>query len=148
MPLFARKPELPADLQEAWRAFLDCAEVIEGGRRVLLGVLPTGRVEPAPVGVGTDAVRRAIVDARQWMPRWRVEQLEADWQDCLAALGEAEHGCTEVDEVAATTGELEELLTAVQDVIEPLDVFADAERAWRRTWKLPRDAQGPTQGPT
>ena len=148
MPLFARKPELPADLHEAWRAFLDCAEVIEGGRRVLLGVLPTGRVEPAPVGVGTDAVRRAIVDARQWMPRWRVEQLEADWQDCLAALDEAEHGCSEVDHVAATTGELEELLTAVQDVIEPLDVFADAERAWRRSWKLPRDVQGPTQGPT
>ena len=146
MPLFARKPELPADLHEAWRAFLDCAEVIEGGRRVLLGVLPTGRVEPAPVGVGTDAVRRSIVDARQWMPRWRVELLEADWQDCLAALDEAEGACTEVDEVAATTRELEELLEVVQDVIEPLDVFADAERAWRRNWKLPRDPRGAGEG--
>ena len=142
MPLFARKPELPADLHEAWRAFLDCAEVIEGGRRVLLGVLPTGRVEPAPIGVGTDAVRRAITDAREWMPRWRIEQIEDDWQDCCKALDEAEEACNEVDEVAGTTRELEELLEVVQDVIEPLDVFADAERAWRRTWKLPRDTGG------
>lgn len=140
MPLFARKPELPADLQEAWRAFLDCAEVIEGGRRVLLGVLPTGRVEPAPIGVGTDAVRRSIADARSWMPRWRIDELAAEWQDCLAALDEAEGGCDQIDEVAASTDELEDLLTAVQDVIEPLDVFADAERAWRRHWKLPREA--------
>ncbi len=146
MPLFARKPELPADLHEAWRAFLDCAEVIEGGRRVLLGVLPTGRVEPAPVGVGTDAVRRAITDARAWMPRWRIEQIEDDWQDCYEALDEAEEACNEVDEVAGTTRELEELLEVVQDVIEPLDVFADAERAWRRTWKLPRDVGGADPG--
>jgi hypothetical protein len=139
MPLFTRKPELPADLHEAWRAFLDCAEVIEGGRRVLLGVLPTGRVEPAPIGVGTDAVRRAIADARGWMPRWRIDEVAAEWQDCLDALDEAEGGCDQIDEVAASTDELEELLTAVQDVIEPLDVYADAERAWRRHWKLPRE---------
>jgi hypothetical protein len=139
MALFARKPDLPADLHEAWRSFLDCAEVIEGGRRVLLGVLPTGRVEPAPIGMGTDAVRRAITDARTWMPRWHLDELTADWQDCMDALDEAEQGCTELDEVAASTGELEELLEAVQDVIEPLDVFADAERAWRRRYRLPRE---------
>ena len=139
MPLFARKDALPADLHEAWRAFLDCAEVIEGGRRVLLGVLPTGRVEPAPVGVGTDALRRAITDAREWMPRWRIEPVEPEWRACLQALDDAEHGCAEVDGVEASTGELEELLEAVQDVIEPLDTFADAERAWRRNWKLPRE---------
>ena len=139
MPLFARKPELPADLNEAWRAFLDCAEVIEGGRRVLLGVLPTGRVQPAPMTVGTDAVRRSIADARDWMPRWQVDAVAAEWQDCLDALDEAERGCVAVDEVAASTDELGEVLDAVQDVIEPLDVFADAERAWRRNWRLPRD---------
>jgi hypothetical protein len=139
MALFSRKPELPDDLTEAWRAFLDCAEVIEGGRRVLLGTLPTGRVEPAPIGVGTDAVRRAIGDARDWMPSWRLDELTDDWDDCQRALDEAEAGCGELDEVAASTGELEELLEAVQDVIEPLDTFADAEREWRRRWKLPRE---------
>jgi hypothetical protein len=136
--VFRRKPELPADLHDAWWSFLDCAEVIEGGRRVLLGTLPTGRVEPAPIAVGTDAVRRAIADARDWMPRWKLDELAEEWDDCQRALAEAEGGAVELDEVAASTGELEELLEACQGVIDPLDTFADAERAWRRRWKLPR----------
>jgi hypothetical protein len=134
-----RKPELPSDLHTTWWSFLDCAEVIEGGRRVLLGVLPTGRVEPAPIAAGTDALRRAIDDARTWMPRWQLDQLEDDWRDCANALDESEAALSEVDQVAGQTRELEELLEAVQDVIEPLDAFADAERSFRRRWRLPRD---------
>ena len=139
--IFRRKPDLPPELHERWWAFLDCAEVIEGGRRVLLGTLPTGRVEPAPIGVGTDAVRRAVADARSWMPRWYLDELDADWRECQQALDEAERGCDELDEVAATTDELEELLEAVQDVVEPLDSFADAERAWRRRYRPPRERE-------
>lgn len=137
--LFNRKPELPAHLHDAWWAFLDCADLIEGGRRVLLGVLPTGRVEPAPIAVGTDALRRAISDARDWMPRWQIDEIADEWQACLKGLDEAEEGLAEIDQVAASTDELEELLTAVQDVIEPLDTFADAERALRRQYRPPRD---------
>jgi len=137
--LFNRKPELPAHLHDAWWAFLDCAELIEGGRRVLLGVLPTGRVEPAPIAMGTDALRRALADTRVWMPRWQIAEIEDEWQTCMRALDEAEAGLTEIDGVAASTNELEELLTAVQDVIEPLDTFADAERALRRQYRPPRE---------
>ncbi|MBS3939758.1 MAG: hypothetical protein KG028_02250 [Actinobacteria bacterium] len=137
--MFRRKPDLPATHHAAWWAFLDCAEVIEGGRRVLLGTLPTGRVEPAPVAVGTDAVRQAVTDARTWMPGWHLDELEHEWQDCARALDEAEAGADEVDEVAASTRELEELLEACQSVIDPLDTFADAERAFRRRWRLPRE---------
>lgn len=150
MAIFTRKPELPADLHDAWWSFLDCAEVIEGGRRVLLGTLPTGRVEPAPIAVGLDSMRQAIRDAREWMPRWRVteaagsadpdaaEDLAHAWEKANTSLDEAETGCEHVAEVAASTRELEELLTAFQDVIDPLDSFSDAERAWRRAWRLPR----------
>jgi hypothetical protein len=136
--VFRRKPELPAHLHDAWWAFIDCAEVIEGGRRVLLGTLPTGRVEPAPIAVGTDAVRHAITDARAWMPRWKLDELADEGADCQRTLDEAESGTSELDEVAASTRELEELLEACQGVIDPLDTFADAERAWRRQWKPPR----------
>ena len=137
--ILRRKPDLPHSLHDAWWAFLDCAEVIEGGRRVLLAALPKGRVEPAPIAVGTEAVRRAIVDARTWMPAWRRDELEDDWQECARALQDADTGLDEVERVAASTGELEELLESVQDVIEPLDTFADAERSWRRRWRLPKE---------
>jgi hypothetical protein len=138
MALFQRKPELPADLHDAWWAFLDCAQAIEAGRRVLLGTLPTGRVEPAPIGVGVDALRRSLEDVRAWMPAWRLPEVEDDWADCVAAVDEAEAHLPEVLQVAAATSELEELLEAVSEVVAPLDAFADAERAWRRNWRPPR----------
>ncbi len=137
--MLRRKQPLPTHHTDAWWAFVDCAEVIEAGRRVLLSTLPTGRVEPAPVAVGTDALRRSLADARNWMPRWQIDELAEDWATCHRRLDEAEHAMEALEEVAATTDELEELLEAVQDVIEPLDVFADAERAWRRRWRLPRE---------
>jgi len=139
MALFQRKPELPADLHHRWWAFLDCAQAIEAGRRVLLGTLPTGRVEPAPVGVGVDALRRSLEDVQAWMPTWRLPELEDDWADCVAAVDEADGNLDEVLQVAAETDELEELLDAVGEVVAPLDAFADAERTWRRHWRLPRE---------
>lgn len=138
MALFQRRPELPPDLHEAWWAFLDCAQAIEAGRRVLLGTLPTGRVEPAPVAVGVDALAQSLQDVRAWMPAWRLSQIAAEWEDCVGALEEAETHLVRVREVAAATSELEELLEAVSEVVAPLDAFADAERAWRRHWKVPR----------
>ncbi|MBW3658265.1 MAG: hypothetical protein KY457_06480 [Actinobacteria bacterium] len=137
--MFSKKLPLPDAYHDAWWAFLDCAEVIEGGRRLLLGTLPTGRVEPAPIGVGLDALARAIDDARGWMDRWRLEELAGEWEDCHDALHESQVAIPVVREVAATTGELEELLGAVEDVVAPLDAFADAERAFRRRWRIPRD---------
>lgn len=137
--MFQRKLPLPDAYHDAWWAFLDCAEVIEGGRRLLLGTLPTGRVEPAPIGVGLDALGRALDDCRGWMDRWRLEEVADEWAACHEALDESQAATPVVREVAATTGELEELLGAVEDVVAPLDAFADAERAFRRRWKLPRD---------
>lgn len=139
MALFQRRPDLPPEHHDAWWTFLDCAQAIEAGRRVLLGTLPTGRVEPAPIAVGVDALQRSLHDVRAWMPAWRLTELEADWADCMEGMDRAESELQAVLEVAAETDELEELLTAVTGVIDPLDSFADAERAWRRLWKPPRD---------
>lgn len=136
--LLRRRPELPASHAAAWQAFLDCAGVVEGGIRTLLGTLPLGRVEPVPVGLGIAALRTAIADAREWMPQWHVPELTEDWQDCERALELALGRLAEVEEVAASTDELEELQESVHEVVGGLDAFADAERTWRRTWRLPR----------
>lgn len=138
MRLRRRREPLPEDLLAAWQSFLDCAAVIEGGRRTLLGTMPVGRVEPTPVGLGADAMAAALDDARGWMDGWRIEPLEDDWRDCDEAMREARDNLTTVREVAASTSELEELQEAVADVIAPLDAFADAEQAWRRRWRVPR----------
>lgn len=138
---FRRRDPLPADQADAWQAFLDCAQVIESGRRVLLGTLPTGRVEPAPIAIGVESVEQSIRDARDWMPRWEpdeatAEDLWREWRSCCEALDTAEAACDHVRETAADTDELEVLLEAVGTIIEPLDAFADAETIWRRMWRI------------
>lgn len=134
-----RRPPLPDALHDAWWAFVGDAEILEEGRRELLATLPAGRVEPAPVEVGLDAVTRAIDDARTGMYRWRLPELADVWSRCLAALGDAAEAVVVARRVAATANELEDLLGAVQDVVEPLVAFADAEWAWRRRWRLPAE---------
>ncbi len=140
--MFRRRPPLPDDLHRAWWSFLDCAEVIEGGRRRLLATLPVARVEPAPVAVGLDAVGHAIDDARSWMDGWKVAELAGTWEACSYGLDAAASAIPEVRRVAAETSELEELLTAVHAVVDPLDAFADAERVWRRRWRVPDHRPG------
>jgi len=135
--LFATRPVLPAELEPAWWAFLDCCDVLEGGRRVLLGVLPVGRVEPAPITVGTSALRRSIADVRAWMPGWRIEELAEEWDACSSALDRAEQRLASIDEIAASTDELDDVLDPVRHLIDRLDAVADAEAAFRRRCRCP-----------
>ncbi len=137
--MLRRRPPLPGALHDAWWAFAECAETIEKGRRDLLATLPAGRVEPAPVEVGLEALSRAIAEARAGMGRWRLPELVDVWSQCLAALHEAAEALPVAHRVAASASELEELLDTVHEVVEPLAVFGDAERAWRRHWRVPAE---------
>ena len=141
MPLL-RRPALPDDRRAAWWAFLDSAELLEGGRRTLLGALPTGRVEPAPIAVGTQALRRAVADVRAWLPRWDVPELAEERAACAAALDEADVRLDALERIAADTDELDHVLDEVRHLMDRLDAFADVEVAFRRRWRCPerRDA--------
>ena len=131
------RPVLPAGLEPAWWAFLDCCDVLEGGRRVLLGVLPVGRVEPAPITVGTTALRQAIDDVRAWMPGWRIDELADEWGTCSEALDSTQGRLDRIDAIAARTDELDDVLDPVRVMMDRLDAFADAEAAFRRLWRCP-----------
>lgn len=126
-----RRKTMPPELQPAWAAFSAQAQRVQDARRVVLSCLPVGRVEPAPVAVGLDLLvdELAAVDAE--LQTWRRDEVESAWQDCRQAIAEARSAVPNAKEVAATTTELEELLGAVADVLEPLgDAFSAAERRW------------------
>ena len=111
--------------------------MLEGGRRLLLATLPVGRVEPAPIALGTEALRRAIADVRAWMPRWRLDELEEEWRACDVALDFSLDRLVVLDETAASTDELDDVLDLSRRVMDRLDAFADAELAFRRRWRCP-----------
>lgn len=147
--MFLRK-RLPPDLQGPYAAFAAQAERVESARTALLSCLPVGRVDPVPVSVGLDLVVDELRAVAAAVDDWRVDDAEDartgglpghfpgrfpghfhdHWRACRASLDEALEAVPEARAVAASSGELEELLDAVGDVVEPLDAWHAAERYW------------------
>ena len=63
---------------------------------------------------------------------WRDEAVAVQWEACAAAVAESLAAIPQAHRVATRSTELEELLDAVSAVVEPLDAWHDAERAWLR----------------
>jgi hypothetical protein len=125
-----RRRTIPEHLAAPHAAFTAQARRVEDARQALLGCLPVGRVDPVPIPVGLDLLRDELHAVDAELDAWRVEAVEPQWQACRRAVAEALEHVEPTRETAARTGELEVLLDAVTDVIEPLDVWQDAERAW------------------
>lgn len=126
-----RRKAMPPTLQPAWDAFSAQAERVQTARRVVLSCLPVGRVAPAPVAVGLDVLAEELAGVAGHLDAWRVGDVEQEWQACAGAIDEAMAAIPAAKEVADSSTELEELLGAVADVVEPLgDAFAAAERRW------------------
>jgi hypothetical protein len=126
-----RRKQIPADLAEHWAAFIAQAERVENARQALLGCLPIGRVDPVPIPVGLDLLKDELHAVRSELERWRITPVEEQWRACGAAIDEALDHVEPARQTADRTNELEVLLDAVSDVVEPLDVWQDAEHAWR-----------------
>lgn len=121
---------MPPELASAHAVFRAQAERVEAARQALLSCLPVGRVHPAPVPVGLELLRDEVTAVLDDMEAWRVPQLEGQWQAAREAIRESLAAVADAHEVATSSTELEALLGAVGEVVEPLDAWADAERAW------------------
>lgn len=126
-----RRRQLPQHLAAPWAAFTAQAERVEDARQALLGCLPVGRVDPAPIPVGLDLLRDELLAVCDELEAWRVDPVEAEWRACRDAIADALDHIEPTRATAERTDELEVLLEAVTDVVEPLDVWQDAEHAWR-----------------
>lgn len=92
----------------------------------------SARSAALPLPVGAETLRIALADAAAAMDAWRTPVLEPHWQECRAAIAEVLAGVDRAVAVAAATTELEVALTAVQDLLDPLHAFVDAEAAVKR----------------
>jgi hypothetical protein len=126
-----RRKTMPAEFVPAWEAFGAQANRVQDARRVVMSCLPIGRVEPAPIAVGLDVLADELTAVAADLPAWRIDEVEKHWLLCRESIDEALAAIDGAKHVAATTSELEELLGAVSDVVEPLgDAFSAAERHW------------------
>lgn len=114
-------------------AFLRCAEHVDLAQRAMIRCVPSSaRSMALPLSVGAETLRVSLAAARDAMSAWRHPALEPDWEACGAAIEATLAGVDGAVAAASGTKELEVALTAVQDLLDPLHAFVDAEEAFRR----------------
>lgn len=126
-----RRRVLPAELVPAYDAFVACAADVDLAQRAMIRCVPSSaRSLAIPPDVGAETLRLALADAAAGMPAWRHPAVEEHWQRCAAAIDQTLAGVDRALAVVKSTVELEDALTAVQDLLDPLHAFVDAEQAW------------------
>lgn len=132
VPLFRRRPRpLPPDLAAAYDAFLACAAHVDLAQRAMIRCVPSSaRSLAIPLDVGAQTLRLALADAAASMAAWRHPAVEPLWQACNDAIDATLASVDAAVARAAATVELEVALTAVQDLLDPLHAFVDAEEAF------------------
>jgi hypothetical protein len=129
--VFRRRRPLPPELALAHATFLACAAHVDLAQRAMIRCVPSSpRSAALPLAVGAETLRVSLAAARDAMPGWRHPALLASWDACGSALDETLAGVDAAVARAAATDELEVALTAVQDLLDPLHAFVDAEAAF------------------
>ena len=122
---------LPPDVAAAYEAFLACAAHVDLAQRAMIRCVPSSaRSAALPLPVGAETLRVALASAAAAMDGWRHPLVEREWLACIAAIEETLAGVDAAVLRASSTVELEVALTAVQDLLDPLHAFVDAEAAF------------------
>jgi hypothetical protein len=129
--VFRRRRSLPEALVPVHGAFLACAAHVDLAQRAMIRCVPSSpRSAALPLEVGAETLRVSLRAAGLAMAGWRHPSVEEAWLACRDALAEALAGVDAAVARAAATVELEVALTAVQDLLDPLHAFVDAEAAF------------------
>jgi hypothetical protein len=126
-----RRKRLPAPLRDAYEAFSRAMEDVDRAHAVLTEAAPSTRFAGRPLPDALVEFEDALRSARAGMERWRVPELEAEWERCAAglarSLGLAERLRLEAPEIAG----FETLIGTIDSLIAPLDAFVAAEECFR-----------------
>jgi hypothetical protein len=128
--IFARK-RLSPDLADAERAFEAVLEPLEPAKAGLTDVLPGTRMPGRPLADALDAFLAGLEAARLRMPGWRRPVLEQEWLACEGGLDTAIDLTRRVRDEAPDLAGFEGLLGLVEQLLDPLEPFVEAEARFR-----------------
>lgn len=127
-----RRKELPEELQPVEAAFARVLEQLEPAKVAITDVLPSTRMPGRPLSDALDEYDRRLTSASELMPEWRHPAVEAEWAACreglAAALALTRRARVEAPDVIGFEG----MLGLVEELLDPLDPFAEAEERFRR----------------
>jgi hypothetical protein len=130
---FGRRPradDVPPDVTEAAGAFPPARDAVERAKASLMTAIRSGRAPGAPLAEALAGFEHHLADADTAMPGWRMDVVRSEWAACRNGLDEARRRA-ETLRLEGSPEVYEELATALADLMEPLEPFADAARRLR-----------------
>jgi hypothetical protein len=126
-----RRKELPADLVRAEAAFRAVLDEVEPAKAGLADVLPGTRMPGRPLHDALDELMSRLMRATALMPGWRRPELEDVWTRCEAGLTTTRRRAEQTIEREPEIAGFEQLLGAVERLLDPLEPFGEAEDRFR-----------------
>jgi len=127
-----RRKELPPELRPAEAAFALVLGELEPGKVAITDVLPGTRMPGRPLHDALEEYERRLGAASALMPGWRRPELEDQWLACETGLSVALSLTRRAREEALDVVGFEGMLGLVEELLDPLDPFADAEARFRQ----------------
>lgn len=129
MRLFRRASPDPV-LEAARAGFAEVAARVDTAQRALLAAIPSPRDDGVPLAEALNAFKVALADVADPLERWSAPDQTLGIA-CRKALDEAAT-VAEALRMEPASLTFEQLNARVSDVLYPLEVFAEIERALRR----------------
>lgn len=125
------RKRLPAALEGPFESFSLVLAQIEPAKATLTHVMPTTRMPGTPLPDALAEFEQGLLTARKMMPQWRRGELEDVWSACNEGIDEALDRARRLREEAPDLGGFEGLIWAVEQLLAPLEPFADAATRFR-----------------
>jgi hypothetical protein len=123
-----RRRRMPPELATAYDAFLAVLEELEPAKAALTEVLPGTRSPGRPLPDALAVFEAGLTRADARMPGWRIDALAPQWDACSVGIRTCLAGAASAE--GADPAGFESLLWLVEALLDPLDPFVDAERAF------------------
>jgi hypothetical protein len=123
----ARTRDVPAEIASAAEAFAQVRDDVERAKAALVTAIRSGRAPGAPLAEALAGFEHHLAEADATMDRWHVDAVRTQWLACRDGLDQARRRAEQL-RLEGTPELYEELATALADLMEPLEPFADAAR--------------------
>ena len=121
-----RRKRLPLALQASFAAFRSVLAEVEPAKAALTEVMPTTRMPGRSLPDALLEFEERLAGGQNLMPGWRADEVESEWTACERGVVDALERARRFREEAPELGGFEGLIWAVEELLGPLEPFAEA----------------------
>jgi hypothetical protein len=127
-----RGPHADPEVELASEAFARTLAEVEVAKAALVSAVRSGRAPGAPLAEALAGFDAGLTAADASMPDWRIPAVEDQWTACFTGLAQARAAAESLRLSGRAPEIYEELIGALDELLDPLACFEDAAGAFRR----------------